>query len=48
MPVSTEKSWKTQLSQEFEQPYFEALTKFVKEEYTKNMLPQRKRHICSL
>ncbi len=33
MSVNIEESWKQQLFQEFEQPYFAALTDFVKKEY---------------
>ncbi|RDY61499.1 uracil-DNA glycosylase [Flagellimonas nanhaiensis] len=33
MEVSIEPSWKTHLTHEFEQPYFEQLTQFVKQEY---------------
>ncbi len=33
MEVRLEKSWKELLNDEFEKPYFEELTKFVKEEY---------------
>lgn len=33
MDVSIESSWKEQLSKEFDQPYFEALASFVREEY---------------
>ena len=36
MAVTIEESWKSQLLQEFEQPYFKALIKFVKEEYSKH------------
>lgn len=36
MPVNIEESWKEQLAQEFEQPYFSALTDFVKKEYTEH------------
>jgi len=35
MEVQIEKSWKNKLSEEFGKPYFEELTKFVKEEYAK-------------
>ena len=34
MDVRMEGSWKQQLSQEFEKPYFKALTDFVRAEYT--------------
>lgn len=34
MDVKIEKSWKEQLSNEFEKPYFEALTTFVRSEYS--------------
>ncbi len=34
MPINMHESWKQQLSLEFEKPYFNALTHFVKEEYT--------------
>lgn len=34
MDVKIEKSWKEQLSQEFEKPYFETLTAFVRSEYS--------------
>ncbi len=34
MDVKIEKSWKEQLSDEFEKPYFEALTTFVRSEYS--------------
>lgn len=33
MDVKIDKSWKEQLNEEFEKPYFEALTKFVRSEY---------------
>ena len=33
MPVNIERSWKEQLSEEFVQPYFTMLTKFIKKEY---------------
>lgn len=33
MDVKIEESWKKQLSEEFEKPYFEQLTEFVKQEY---------------
>lgn len=33
MDVKIEESWKKQLSEEFEKPYFEQLTNFVKQEY---------------
>lgn len=36
MKVSIEPSWKRQLSDEFEKPYFSELTGFVKAEYSKN------------
>lgn len=36
MPVNIEESWKKQLEQEFEQPYFSFLTDFVKEEYAQH------------
>ncbi len=36
MEVSIESSWKVQLENEFEQPYFHELTSFVKKEYTQN------------
>ncbi|MBT8185058.1 MAG: uracil-DNA glycosylase [Eudoraea sp.] len=35
MQVTIEESWKTQLSQEFDQPYFSDLIRFVKDEYTR-------------
>jgi len=35
MNVKIEESWKRQLQQEFDKPYFEALTRFVREEYGK-------------
>jgi uracil-DNA glycosylase len=35
MNVAIHTSWKQQLKSEFEQPYFAALTSFVREEYTK-------------
>ena len=34
MDVSIESSWKSQLQNEFNQPYFESLVNFVKQEYT--------------
>ncbi len=34
MDVKIETGWKTQLQKEFNQPYFESLTQFVKQEYT--------------
>ena len=33
MDVKIEESWKKQLQEEFDQPYFEKLTAFVKSEY---------------
>nr|WP_297788727.1 uracil-DNA glycosylase [uncultured Allomuricauda sp.] len=36
MDVSIEPSWKTQLNKEFEQPYFQKLAAFVKQEYQQN------------
>lgn len=40
MNVKIEESWKKQLSEEFEKPYFEALTTFVRNEYkTKKIFP---------
>lgn len=33
MDIKIEESWKIQLGEEFEKPYFQALTKFVKSEY---------------
>ncbi len=36
MPVNIEESWKQQLAQEFEQPYFSVLANFVKMEYTEH------------
>lgn len=36
MSVNIHPSWKTQLQQEFEQPYFQVLTNFVKKEYTQH------------
>lgn len=36
MPVNIERSWKQQLQQEFEQPYFSLLTDFVKKEYAQH------------
>ena len=36
MSVNIHPSWKTQLKQEFEQPYFQVLTNFVKKEYTQH------------
>ncbi|KND50910.1 MAG: uracil-DNA glycosylase [Parcubacteria bacterium C7867-007] len=35
MEVKIEESWKSHLKDEFDKPYFKALTTFVKEEYTK-------------
>ena len=35
MNVKIEESWKTALSNEFDQPYFVALTNFVRDQYTK-------------
>ena len=41
MNVKIESSWKVQLSEEFNKPYFEQLTDFVKKEYqTKRIYPQ--------
>ncbi|MFK5974614.1 MAG: uracil-DNA glycosylase [Flavobacteriaceae bacterium] len=43
MNTNLHKSWKRQLSSEFEQPYFSDLTQFIQEEYTKySCYPQRK------
>ncbi|CAG5068667.1 Uracil-DNA glycosylase [Dyadobacter sp. CECT 9623] len=43
MDVKIEQSWKEKLAPEFEKPYFEALTTFVKEEYkTKQIYPPAK------
>ncbi len=40
MNVKIESSWKTRLNDEFEKPYFQALTDFVKQEYaTKQIFP---------
>ena len=40
MDVKIEQSWKEQLKDEFEKPYFEKLTSFVREEYrTKKIFP---------
>jgi uracil-DNA glycosylase len=36
MSVNLENSWKSQLSQEFEQPYFSVLTDFIKKEYAQH------------
>ncbi len=36
MEVNIEPSWKTQLNDEFEKPYFQELTSFVKQEYQQN------------
>ena len=36
MKVTIHDSWKKVLQAEFEKPYFEALTQFVKQEYTEN------------
>lgn len=36
MDVNIEPSWKTQLNNEFEQPYFKQLAAFVKQEYQQN------------
>lgn len=38
MDVRLEKSWKEQLADEFEKPYFSELTKFVKDRYTKTQV----------
>ncbi|MCA0362784.1 MAG: uracil-DNA glycosylase [Bacteroidetes bacterium] len=37
MNVEIENSWKIQLSEEFEKPYFKQLTDFVKKEYSSNV-----------
>src|SRR5215217_5017155 len=43
MDVKIEQSWKERLAPEFEKPYFEALTTFIKEEYkTKQIFPPAK------
>ena len=43
MNVKIEESWKTQLQQEFEKPYFEKLTHFVRQEYaTRTVYPPAK------
>jgi len=36
MPVNIEESWKQQLKQEFELPYFALLTEFIKKEYAQH------------
>ncbi len=36
MSVNIHPNWKTQLQQEFEQPYFQSLTNFVKNEYAQH------------
>ena len=36
MNVDIDESWKTILKSEFESPYFEELTDFVKEEYSQH------------
>ena len=36
MPVNIHPSWKSELQQEFNQPYFQVLTNFVKKEYTQH------------
>ena len=33
MDVKIESSWKQQLQEEFDKPYFQALTQFVRQEY---------------
>lgn len=38
MQVTLEPSWKAQLSEEFEKPYFQELVDFVKEEYRSNTI----------
>ncbi|MCI0597893.1 uracil-DNA glycosylase [Candidatus Parcubacteria bacterium] len=38
MEVRIEPSWKERLKEEFEKPYFEELTQFVKEEYTNEVV----------
>lgn len=38
MKVQIEESWKQQLQEEFEKPYFEALTHFVKNEYAQGVV----------
>ncbi len=38
MDVKIESSWKTALQPEFEKPYFEALTSFVKQEYAQTQI----------
>jgi len=43
MDVKIEQSWKEQLKDEFEKPYFEKLTNFIREEYqTKKIFPPAK------
>ena len=38
MTVKIEASWKTQLSNEFEKPYFSTLIDFIKNEYKNNII----------
>ncbi|MEX0290619.1 MAG: uracil-DNA glycosylase [Flavobacteriaceae bacterium] len=45
MSVAIEESWKQQLAQEFEQPYFHELIKFVKAEYARNKCYPKGREI---
>lgn len=45
MEVRIESSWKKKLEEEFGKPYFEELTRFVKEEYAKGTVYPRPGHI---
>jgi len=45
MSVNVDKSWKLPLAQEFEQPYFSALTNFVKTEYSQHICYPQGKHI---
>lgn len=47
MNIKIEESWKKQLSEEFEKPYFVALTNFVRNEYkTKKIFPPANLRAC--
>ena len=45
MHVAINKSWQTQLSQEFDKPYFSDLIRFVKDEYSRNSCYPRGKEI---
>ncbi len=45
MNVNIDPSWKTHLQQEFDKPYFEKLTQFVKQEYRQHTCYPKGKHI---